>query len=168
MRILGIDPGIAITGYGVIEKNNGDYTSVGHGVIRTSNNIRFSARLEVLYNELMNIIDQFKPDEIAIEELFFSKNTKTAIMVSQARGVAILSTIHKKKPLFEYTPLQVKQGITGYGRADKHQVTKMVTHLLGLEKPPKPDDAADAIAVAICHANHRKHHWINEDTQNVI
>lgn len=153
MIILGIDPGIARTGYGIIEFIKGKYRVLEIGVIETSASLPFSKRLKQLYEELCSIIDKFSPDEIAIEELFFSKNTKTAMTVSQARGVIVLACSQKNQSIFEYTPLQVKQGITGYGKADKEQVTKMVMLILKLTQKPKPDDAADALAIAVCHAN---------------
>ncbi|GMT50093.1 MAG: crossover junction endodeoxyribonuclease RuvC [bacterium] len=154
MLILGIDPGIATIGYGMISFDRQKYKYLKAGVIETSKDIPFSKRLDGAYRGMVSLIQEFDPDTIAIEELFFAKNTKTAMVVSQARGALILSCVHQDKPLFEYTPLQVKQGVTGYGRADKSQVTKMVTFLLDLQTPPKPDDAADALAIAICHANH--------------
>ncbi len=162
MLILGIDPGIATIGYGIISFEQQKYKYLKAGVIETSKDIPFSKRLDSAYRGMVSLIQEFNPDTIAIEELFFAKNTKTAMVVSQARGVLVLSCVHQDKPLFEYTPLQVKQGVTGYGRADKSQVTKMVTFLLSLETPPKPDDAADALAIAICHANHIQQ--INRDS----
>ncbi|MDH4128565.1 MAG: crossover junction endodeoxyribonuclease RuvC [Spirochaetota bacterium] len=167
MTILGIDPGLATVGYGIIDVNNDKYLVKKVGVIQTSSETRFSKRLHTIYLEMQDLIREFKPDEIAIEELFFSKNTKTAMIVSQARGVLILSCVGKDIPIYEYTPLQIKQGITGSGRADKSQVTKMVTYILGLESSPKPDDAADALAIAVCHANQtqnlKKMNFINRE-----
>ncbi len=153
MIILGIDPGLAITGYGFVELIDGDYSIKEVGVIKTSKSLLLSQRLMKIHVGLTDLIKKYDPDEIAIEQLFFSKNTKTAIVVSQARGVLLLACVHQGKPVFEYTPLQVKQSVTGYGRANKDQVAKMVCYLLRLEEPPKPDDAADALAIAICHGN---------------
>jgi len=168
MIILGIDPGLAITGYGIIKVEDDVYNVLNLGIIKTAKVLRFSERLSVIYKEISSIIEENKPDEIAIEELFFSKNTKTAMIVSQARGVLILACIHQNIQIFEYTPLQVKQGVTGYGKANKAQVTKMVSHLLRLENPPKPDDAADALAIAICHGNHKQHSWMTHALSHVI
>lgn len=154
MIILGIDPGIARTGYGIIDLlNNNKYRVLDFGVIETHQSLPLSKRLVQLHSELLKLIKTYSPVEIAIEELFFSKNTKTAMVVSQARGVLVLACSQKDIPAFEYTPLQVKQGITGFGKADKDQVSKMVMLLLQLKEKPKPDDAADALAIAVCHAN---------------
>jgi len=150
---MGIDPGTAIVGYGVIEVTDEPYNVKGVGVIRTSKRLLLSKRLDVIYKEVTSLIEQFNPDEIAIEQLFFTKNVSTAMTVGHARGVLLLSFAHYKKPIFEYTPLQVKQGVTGYGKATKDQVTKMVCTIFNLKNIPKPDDAADALAIALCHAN---------------
>ena len=153
MRILGIDPGYAILGYGVVEMHGNVFSLVNYGAITTDAKEEMPDRLVHLYKELMNIINEFKPDQVAIEELFFNQNTKTALMVSQARGVAILAIANSMLMPIEYTPLQVKQGLVGYGRADKKQIQFMVQKILKLEEVPKPDDAADALAIAICHGN---------------
>jgi crossover junction endodeoxyribonuclease RuvC len=157
MRILGIDPGFAICGYGVIEEaRNGDVNMLAHGVIETHKREPLPQRLFTLRRELHTLIDQWKPDTSAVEELFFATNAKTAITVGQARGVIILSLFEKGLEIGEYTPLQVKQAVSGYGGADKKQMQEMVRILLRLTKIPKPDDAADALAIAITHAHSRR------------
>ncbi|MDO5713206.1 MAG: crossover junction endodeoxyribonuclease RuvC [Tissierellia bacterium] len=153
MRILGIDPGLAIMGFGIVDVIGNKYKPVTYGVIRTKSRTPMPNRLECLYNELTDIIEKWEPDEVAFEELFFNKNVKTAIMVAQARGVEILASQKYGLKTYEYTPLQVKQGLIGYGRAEKRQVQEMVKILLHLKEIPKPDDAADALAVAITHGN---------------
>lgn len=153
MIILGIDPGLAIVGYGVIEYKGNRYRLLDYGVIRTDSNIFSPQRLKLIYDELSSIIDRFNPADLAVEELFFNKNVKTAIQVGQARGVEILAAINKGLEVYEYTPLQIKQSVVGYGRAEKRQVQEMVKILLNLKEIPKPDDAADALAVAICHSS---------------
>lgn len=153
MIILGIDPGIAIMGYGIIKYIGNRFDVVEYGAITTSNKFTTAERLKKIYEELNNLISIYDPEAIAIEELFFNTNAKTALLVGQARGVAILAAANNNKQLFEYTPLQVKQGVVGYGRADKKQVQQMVKMILNLEKIPKPDDVADALGVAICHAH---------------
>ncbi|NLJ98784.1 MAG: crossover junction endodeoxyribonuclease RuvC [Tissierellia bacterium] len=153
MIILGIDPGLAIVGYGVIEYKGNRYRVIDYGCIRTEANILFPERLKIIYDELSTLIDKYNPEDLAIEELFFNKNVKTAIKVGQARGVEVLSAVNKGLDVYEYTPLQIKQAVVGYGRADKKQVQEMVKLLLNLKKVPKPDDAADALAVAICHSS---------------
>ena len=155
MRILGIDPGLAIVGWAVIESVRGRTYPVAYGAIRTPAHTDIEARLLMIENDLMQIIDKYKPEEMAIEELFFNNNATTAIAVAEARGV-ILCTAHKcGVKISEYTPLQVKQAVVGYGKAEKHQVIAMVTSILNLPKPPKPDDTADAVAIALCHAQSR-------------
>lgn len=152
MRILGIDPGLAIVGFGIIETT--DYSSVkviDYGVITTSKNLTFPNRLKQIYSCVCTLIEKYKPDAVAVEELFFNNNISTAINVSHARGVAILAAIQSTNNLFEYTPLQIKQALTGYGRAEKSQVQYMVKAILNLCDIPRPDDAADALAVALCH-----------------
>ncbi len=153
MKILGIDPGYATIGYGVIEKINNSIKPIAVGVIETPKKESIPVRLAILNDELNKIIAEFKPDAIAVEELFFNTNITTGIKVAQARGVILLCSIKECGLLYEYTPLQIKQALTGNGRAEKHQVQYMVKALLGLKQIPKPDDAADALAVAICHAN---------------
>lgn len=151
MRVLGIDPGIAIVGYSILDFENNKFKLIEYGCVTTSSTSPLTERLKFIYTEMENIIREFKPQDMAIEELFFNKNVKTAITVAQARGVEILSGINNGLSVYEYTPLQVKQGIVGYGRADKFQVQQSVKNLLRLDHIPKPDDAADAIAIAICH-----------------
>ncbi|MDO5649281.1 MAG: crossover junction endodeoxyribonuclease RuvC [Gallicola sp.] len=156
MRILGIDPGIAIVGYGIVDIKGNSISMVEYGCITTSSKSNLPDRLFFIMNEMTDIINEFKPDEMAIEELFFNKNTKTAITVAQARGVEILAARQAGLEIYEYTPLQIKQGVVGYGRAEKQQVQEMVKILLNLSERPKPDDAADALAVGICHSlSHR-------------
>ncbi len=157
MIILGFDPGLATLGYGVIEKHeNGKCTAIDCGIVQTPKGESLSVRLCMLEQAVDTIIDKFQPDEIALEELFFAKNVKTALNVAHARGVLLLTANKKCGRIFEYTPLQIKQSLTGYGRADKKQIQKMVTSLLGLNKTPSPDDAADALAVALTHARTNK------------
>ncbi len=151
MVILGIDPGIATVGYSIIECKGNHYRVLDYGVITTAPTMIFPQRLASIYNRLVELIDEYEPEDLAIEELFFNKNVKTAIKVAQARGVEVLAGVNKGLNIYEYTPLQIKQAVTGYGRADKNQVQQMVKMLLNLEEIPKPDDAADALAVAICH-----------------
>ena len=151
MTILGIDPGYATVGFGIVRGDRTRHGLVQCGVIRTPSGGAFATRLKQVYDDISLLITQFQPDAIAIEELFFNKNEKTAIQVSHARGVLLLAGEASGVPLFEYTPLQVKQAVTGYGRAEKQQVMEMVRRLLALNQIPKPDDAADALAVALCH-----------------
>lgn len=153
MIILGIDPGFAITGYGIIKYENNKFKVIDYGAITTESDLKLSERLLILYNDLEQLIDKYNPDVISIEELFFNKNIKTALNVGHGRGVVLLAAAKKNKPIFEYTPLQVKQSVVGYGRAQKPQIQQMVKMILNLEKIPKPDDVADALAVAICHAH---------------
>ena len=151
MLILGIDPGYAIVGYGLIDTNG--MKTGAYGVIRTEAGIAIEDRLAEIYDNMCELLRMFKPDHVAIEKLYFNTNEKTAINVSQARGVIILACVKCGVKLFEYTPLQVKMSVVGYGRAEKLQVQDMTKRLLGLAKIPKPDDAADALAIALCHAN---------------
>ena len=153
MIILGIDPGYAIVGYGVIEYKNNHFTVVDYGAILTDAGTPFNIRLEKIYDGLCRIIERHKPEAMAIEKLFYNNNAKTVIDVSQARGVIMLAAQKNGVPAFEYTPLQVKQSVVGYGRAEKKQVQEMTRRILALEKVPKPDDTADALAMAICHAH---------------
>lgn len=151
---MGIDPGIAITGYGVIQTDRtGKLLTRCCGAIKTPAHQQIELRLDTIYQGICEVITQFSPEYIAIEELFFNRNVSSAIVVGQARGVAILAAAHHKLPVAEYTPLQVKQAVTGVGRAPKDQVGFMVRLLLGLSEVPKPDDVADALAVAICHVH---------------
>lgn len=151
--ILGLDPGLAITGYGILIKEKGQFLVVNYGVIETPVRLTFPQRLDLLHQELKQIIKKYRPDVIAVEELFFAKNVKTALVVGQARGVLVLTAIQSGADFYEYTPLQVKQALTGYGRADKNQIQQMVKIILNLKQLPKPDDAADALAIAICCGN---------------
>jgi len=153
MIILGIDPGLATLGYGVIETNNIKHRLIQYGTLNTPAHTEMAFRLRSLYEGMNQLLDIYKPDEVAFEELFFSKNVTTGINVSMARGVALLAVAQYTDKLYEYTPMQIKQAITGYGKADKHQMQQMVKILLGMKEIAKPDDAADALAVAITHAN---------------
>ena len=151
--ILGIDPGVAIVGFGVIEYSGSKFRTLDYGVIRTPAHTDTEKRLASIYRELKEIIEKYHPDAMAVEELFFTNNITTGIRVAEARGVILLSAERAGVPIFEYTPPQVKQAVVGYGKAEKSQVISMVTMLLGLSKPPRPDDTADALAIAICHAH---------------
>ena len=153
MRILGIDPGYAILGWGVIDMKGNHFKVVDYGAVTTDSKMEMPDRLKVLYNSLMDIITEYEPDVASIEELFFNTNAKTAILVGQARGVAVLACANSGLEIEEYTPLQVKQGLVGYGRAEKKQVQLMVKTILNLKNVPKPDDTADALAMAICHGH---------------
>lgn len=154
MRILGIDPGYATIGYGVIDYNKNRFSVVGYGAVTTPAGIPFERRLSDIYNDMNELIKKYSPDEMSIEKLYFNTNTTTAIDVAEARGVILLAAYGGGIKIAEYTPLQVKQSITGYGRAEKRQVMEMVKGFLGLERVPKPDDTADALALAVCHANY--------------
>ncbi len=153
MIILGMDPGLALSGYGIIEYIGNKFKVIDYGCVVTESTMDFPKRLRHIYEEYIKMIDKYKPDAIAVEELFYNKNAKTAIAIGEARGVHLLAGQMKEVALYEYTPLQIKQGIVGYGRAEKKQVQEMVKMILNLEKIPKPDDAADGLAVAICHAH---------------
>ncbi len=153
MRILGIDPGYAILGYGVVDMKGNRFSVCGYGAVTTDSTMDMPDRLKHLYTEIMEIIREYEPDVVSIEELFFNTNVKTAIMVGQARGVAILACANSGVEIYEYTPLQIKQGLVGYGRAEKKQIQAMVKTILHLEEVPKPDDTADALAAAICHGH---------------
>lgn len=153
MRILGIDPGYAIVGYGVIDYSNNKFSVLRYGAITTKAGLPFSERLNEIYNDISELIRLSKPHAMAIEKLFFNTNTTTAIEVAEARGVILLAAKQNGVPVFEYTPLQVKSAVTGYGKAEKRQVMEMTKSILGLEKVPKPDDTADALAIAVCHAH---------------
>ena len=157
MVIIGFDPGLATLGYGVIKKEEkGKPEMLDYGIVSTPKDESLPVRLCLLEKGIKQIIDKFKPDEIAIEELFFAKNVKTGINVAHARGVLLLTATKECGRIFEYTPLQIKQALTGYGRADKLQIQKMVKTYLNLKAIPRPDDAADALAVALCHAQTNK------------
>lgn len=153
MRILGIDPGIAIVGTGIVDKVGNKFMPVYYDSIITKAHTPLEDRIELVYNKTVELIEVYKPDAMAVEELFFNNNAKTAFAVGQARGVILLAAKQHRIPFYEYTPLQVKQALTGYGRADKKQMQQMVKSFLGLSEVPKPDDTADALAIAICHGN---------------
>lgn len=158
-KILGVDPGTNRCGWGLIEKNRHRIVVLDFGCITTPKEFSLPKRLLIIHKKLCDIIGKSAPDEVAVEELFFFKNQKTVISVAQARGAIVTAAMERGKPVFEYTPLQVKQALTGYGRAEKKQMQEMVKLTCGLESCPQPDDAADALAVAICHAqtNQRIH-----------
>ncbi len=153
MRILGIDPGYATIGYGIVEYDNFRFKTIAYGAVTTPPDKLFADRLCDIYSDITTLIEKYKPDCLSIEKLYFNTNTTTAIDVAQARGVILLAARKNGIDIFEYTPLQVKQSITGYGRAEKHQVMEMVKNLLQLNSVPKPDDTADALALAICHGH---------------
>ncbi|HHN94469.1 MAG TPA: crossover junction endodeoxyribonuclease RuvC [Anaerolineae bacterium] len=151
MRVLGVDPGTAITGYGIVVEEDGELHALTFGVIRTPAGQPLPRRLQTIYRELRALTERWRPETAAVEELFFSTNVRTAMSVGQARGVALLALADSGLEVTEYTPSAVKQAVTGYGRADKHQMQEMMRLLLHLDSVPRPDDAADALAVAICH-----------------
>lgn len=153
MIILGIDPGIAIVGWGVLRYDGRKFTPLAYGSIQTKAGEKTEERLLQIHEALGKILDKYHPDAMCVEELFWNTNQKTGIIVSEARGVILMTAHQRGVPIAEYTPLQVKQSIVGYGRADKNQVITMVTTFLGLREPPKPDDTADALAIAICHGH---------------
>ena len=150
MKILGIDPGTATTGFGVVSKVKGKLTAIDYGVVSTPKQLPMSNRLLILFDDIEELIAKHQPDVIAVEQLFFARNVTTALTVGQARGVVLLAAQKADLPLIEFTPLQVKMAVTGYGQATKKQVQQMVQKILKLEVLPKPDDAADALAIAIC------------------
>ena len=152
MRIIGIDPGYAIIGYGIVDYNSSKFCTVNYGAVTTKAKMPFASRLEIIFNDISTLLETFKPDALSLEKLFFNTNTTTAIDVAQARGVILLAAQLHGIKVYEYTPLQVKQSVTGYGRAEKSQIIEMTRRLLNLEKIPKPDDTADALALAVCHA----------------
>lgn len=162
MRILGIDPGIAIVGYGIVDKEGNRYKTVAYDAVTTRAHTPLEERLEKVYNGVVEIIKTYKPDVMSIEELFFNNNAKTALTVGQARGVIILAAVQNRIPVYEYTPLQVKQALTGYGRASKTQIQQMMKSILGLTEIPKPDDVADALAIAVCHGNSMRFNSIKQ------
>ncbi len=153
MVILGIDPGYAIVGCGIVRYEKNNFSLIGYGAVTTDKDMPFNSRLKKIYDDITELINKFKPDAVSIERLYFNTNQKTAIDVAQARGVIVLAVENAGVPLFEYTPLQVKQSMVGYGRAEKTQVQEMTKTFLHLDKIPKPDDAADALALAICHGH---------------
>lgn len=154
--ILGIDPGLASTGWGVIAVENNNEKMLDYGIVETSKDVGLSERLEAIHKDLKTIIDEFKPNAAAVEDIYFYKNVKTAIQVAQARGVVLMTAAEMDITLFEYTPLQIKQALVGYGRADKKQIQKMVMTVLNLDAIPSPDHSADALAIALCHAHSAK------------
>lgn len=156
MLVLGIDPGLATTGYGLVRENRDGLEAVAYGVVTTKPDQPLVERLQSLYQQLSALIAQYRPDTAAVEELFFSRNVRTAMSVGQARGVALLALANAGLTVTEYTPLTIKQSISGYGAADKQQMQTMVRMLLNLDAMPRPDDAADALAVAICHLHSAK------------
>ena len=153
LRVLGIDPGYAIVGWGVLDYDGYRFSPVDHGAVLTDAGLKFERRLEVIWDELSAVIERLRPSAMAVERLYFTTNQKTAIAVAEARGVILLCGVKHSLPVYEYTPLQVKQSVAGYGKAEKNQVMQMVKTLLKLDKAPKPDDVADALAIAICHAH---------------
>jgi crossover junction endodeoxyribonuclease RuvC len=161
MAVIGIDPGTAITGYGIVEEaRDGSLTALTYGVIQTPAGLEMPARLLILYRQLTEILLLHRPQSGAVEKLFFQRNVRTALSVGQARGVVLLALEEQNLRLGEYSPLEVKQSVVGYGGADKHQVQVMVQALLGLKDMPQPDDAADALAIAICHLHNSKYQQI--------
>ena len=153
MIILGIDPGYATVGYGIVKFEKNKFTTIDYGAIITGAELEFPLRLEMIFDKITELIGKYRPDAMSVEELFFNTNVKTAIAVGHARGVILLAGQKSRVSVYEYTPLQVKQAVVGYGRAEKKQVMEMTRIILGLEKVPKPDDTADALALAICHAH---------------
>ncbi|MDR0943392.1 MAG: crossover junction endodeoxyribonuclease RuvC [Ruminococcus sp.] len=156
MRLLGIDPGYAIVGFGAVDFDGYKFSPVAFGAITTDAGTPFDERLKAIYDDMTDLIKKYQPESMAVEKLFFNTNQKTGIDVAQARGVILLSAVNMNIPIFEYTPLQVKQAVVGYGRAEKNQVMQMTKSILGLKDIPKPDDAADALAIAICHGHSKK------------
>jgi crossover junction endodeoxyribonuclease RuvC len=157
MRVLGIDPGLAIVGYGLVEESQGAFRKIDYGYISTPADMEQARRLDIIFRNMRLLITRFSPDELAMEKLFFCKNIRTALQVGEARGAIFTAAAQESERVFEYTPLQVKQAVAGYGRAGKKQVQQMVAHILKLTEIPKPDDAADALAVALCHL--QSHRW---------
>ena len=153
MIILGLDPGLAIVGWGVLESARRGFRVLGYGSVTTPANTPTEERLATIYSDMNELFMRFRPDAVSVEELFFSKNITTGIRVAEARGVITLAAAQKNVPIFEYTPLQVKVAVTGYGRAEKRQMQEMTKNILHLAEIPKPDDAADALAIAICHGH---------------
>ena len=153
MVILGIDPGLAIVGYGIIEYKNSSFTTIAYGSIQTPAHTPVENRIYTIYSDINRIIEMYRPTDMAVEELFFNTNQKTVITVAEARGVILLCAKQKGINIYEYTPLQVKQAVVGYGRAEKKQIIEMTKMILGLKETPKPDDTADALAIAVCHAH---------------
>ncbi len=163
MRVLGIDPGTAVTGYGVVEEVGSSLKFIASGAITTSSKLPFSGRLGQIFQRINELINDFKPDSVAVEEPFLAKNARMALRIGQARGVAALAAVQAKLEVASYTPLQVKLAIVGYGRAEKEQMQEMVKRLLGLDEIPRPDDAADALGIAICHLHSMDLHSSSHD-----
>lgn len=155
MRILGVDPGYAIVGYGVVEYLSGQFAPVGFGSITTPAEAEMPTRLEIIYKDISTVLEKYHPQALAMEQLFFTNNVTTGIGVAQARGIILLAARQHRVPVYEYTPMQVKQSVVGYGRAEKAQVMEMTRCILSLKARPRPDDTADALAVAICHGHTR-------------
>ncbi|MDO7977821.1 crossover junction endodeoxyribonuclease RuvC [Oceanotoga teriensis] len=155
MRILGIDPGYGRIGYGLLDKTGNKFKTVNYGVIYTDKELDLPSRLHQIQNSIYELVNKYEPDESSVEELFFFRNVTTAIQVGEARGVILVSLVEKNIPIYEYTPFQIKQAVTGYGRAEKGQIQRTLKLLLNLKKTPTPDDAADALAAAFCHGNFR-------------
>ncbi len=156
MRIIGLDPGTATTGYGIVDAEDGELTAVTYGTITTPANMDMPYRLQMIQQELQDLLDEYQPDTAGIEEVFFGRNVTTAITVGQARGVLMLTLANAGIPIGEYSPPKIKDAITGYGKADKHQVQLMVRNMLDLEETPRPDDAADGLAIAITHYHYQR------------
>ena len=156
MRVMGIDPGSLCTGYGIVEETGGQLTSIHFGSIASKSKSPFEQRLKSIYDGLASVMEEFRPDAIAVEDIFFAANAKSTIKLGQTRGVALLAAVKAEITLAEYSPLEVKQSVVGYGRADKHQVRDMVTAILKLQQKPEPLDVSDALAVAICHLHSYK------------
>ena len=163
MLVLGVDPGTAITGYGLVREEEGGLTLVDYGVITTPAGQPLPERLQTIYSGLVDVAGKHQPQQAAVEELFFSRNVRTALSVGHARGVALLALVDAGLAIYEYKPLEIKQAITGYGGADKQQVQEMVRLLLNLDQVPQPDDAADAVAVAVCHIHSARMTALIED-----
>lgn len=153
MRIIGIDPGYAIVGFGIVEYERRQFNVIDYGAVTTDAGTEFNTRLLEIFNDTCFILDKFKPEAMAIERLYFTTNQKTAIAVAEARGIVLLAARQRDIPIFEYTPLQVKSSVTGYGKAVKKQVQELTKNILRLPEIPKPDDTADALAIAVCHAH---------------
>jgi crossover junction endodeoxyribonuclease RuvC len=158
MRIIGIDPGSRVTGFGVIDSDGNHHTLVSQGVVRTHTTGSFAEKLKLIHDGILEVMDEWGPDQMAVESLFYATNVKSALKLGHARGVALLAAVERGLGVHEYAPLEVKQAVVGYGRADKRQVQRMVAVLLELENPPEPHDAADALAIAICHAHQIRFH----------
>ena len=158
MRIIGIDPGSRVTGFGVIDSDGNRHELVAQGVVRTKSSGSFADKLKLIHDGILEVMDEWGPDQMVVESLFYATNVKSALKLGHVRGVALLASVERGLPVHEYAPLEVKQAVVGYGRADKQQVQKMVAVLLGLDTPPEPHDAADALAIAICHAHQLRFH----------